>query len=285
MKHHYIILLWLILSSGVRLQAQNELMLQDTVTDPQYYEQRGDWFKVRTIGLSASTMRDQALSPLLYFGGGISQSLVNNYKFKPRTFVHAQSQFNLLVYLNPQADNDSQIQQTGFEYQRALHYPIALSNDDIKLYVGGFAGGLFNVRIHSGNVNNILSYELAAQLGPAGMVQFPLTVFGKQFVVSDELRFPLVSLLANTPYAWPLPTAFEEGGRVGDALTVGLWNKLFRLSNQVNVDFHRNKRRRGRVIKRQAYRVGYRWEFVSVAQPNLYQAGTHTLSFARIIAY
>lgn len=267
--------------ASTRLQAQNELMLRDTITDPLYYAQRGDWFRVRPWGLAIGSMRDRALSPLLYNGLGLSWAL-NTYKFKPRTFVHRQWQFNSLSFTN--AQSESLLAQFGIEYQHALHYPIALGNENVKLYAGGFVSGLFNTKAHPENVNNVFSYELAVLLGPSGMVQFPLTVFGKRFVLSDELRFPLMSLLANTPYAWPLPTTFEEEGTIGDAFTVGSWGKLFRVSNQVNVDFHRGIKRQGMVVKRIAYRVSYRWELVSVAQPNLYQSGTHTLSFARIIA-
>lgn len=262
------------------LQAQNELMLRDTITNPDYFEQRGDWFRVRPWGLAISTMRDKALSPLLYTGSGISWG-INTYKFKPRTFVHRHWQFNSLAFFNEQSE--SVLTQLGIEYQHALHYPVALSSENVKLYAGGFVGGLFNTKVHAENVNNVFSYELAVLLGPSAMVQFPVTVFGKRFVFSDELRFPLMSLLGNTPYAWPVPTAFEEEGRLGDAFAVGSWGKLFRVSNQVNVDFHRRVKRRGMTVKRLAYRVGYRWELVSVAQPNLYQSGTHTLSIARII--
>ncbi len=271
----------LFFSATAPLRAQNELMLRDTITDPGYFEQRGDWFRVRPWGLSISSMRDRALSPLLYTGSGLSYS-INTYKFKPRTFVHRQWQFNSLSFTNPQSE--SLLAQFGVEYQHALHYPIAVANKNVKLYAGGFVGGLFNAKVHAGNVNNVFSYELAVLLGPSGVVQFPLTVFGKRFVLSDELRFPLMSLLGNTPYAWPVPTVFEEEGTLGDAFTVGSWGKLFRVSNQVNVDFHRGIKRRGMVVKRIAYRVSYRWELVSVAQPNLYQSGTHTLSIARIIA-
>lgn len=278
---YFLLFSLLVLLPSARLQAQNELMLRDTIIDPDYYAQRGDWFRVRPWGLAVSTMRDRALSPLLYAGTGVAWGN-NTYKFKPRTFVHRQWQFNSLSYTNLQSE--SLLAQLGIEYQHALHYPIALDNENVKLYAGGFAGGLFNLKVHPENVNNVLSYELAVLLGPSVVVQFPLTVFGKQFVLSDELRFPLMSLLGNTPYAWPLPAAFEEGGTVGDAFTVGSWGKFFRVSNQVNVDFHRNVRRRRKVVKRLAYRVGYRWELVSVAKPNLYQSGTHTISIARIIA-
>lgn len=265
----------------VSLQAQNKLMLHDTITDPDYFKQRGDWFRVRPWGLAVSTMRDKALSPLLYTGSGVSWG-INTYKFKPRTFVHRRWQFNSLSFTNLRSE--SVLAQLGVEYQHALHYPIALSNEKVKLYAGGFVGGLFNMKVHPENVNNVLSYELAVLLGPSGMVQFPVTVFGKRFVLSDELRFPIISLLGNTPYAWSVPTAFEEEGKLSDAFTVGSWGKLFRVTNQVNVDFHRNMRRRRKVVKRIAYRIAYRWELVSVAQPNLYQSGTHTLSIARIIA-
>lgn len=271
----------LLLLGTTQLQAQNKLMLRDTVIDTQYYEAQGDWFKIKQWGLSLSTMRDEALSPLLY--GGLGFFYTNHtYKFKPKVMVHPQWGISSVSFTN--AQSESLLSQTTFEYIHARHQPIALANENVKLYAGGYVSGLLNLKLHPENVNNILSYELAASVGPSGMVQFPFTLFGKHFVVSDELRFPLLSLLGNTPYAWPLPTTFDEEGTLGDAFAVGSWGRLFRLTNEVNVDFHRRVRRRKKTVKRVAYRLSYRWEFVSVAQPNVYQSGTHSLSLARIIA-
>lgn len=273
--------MFLLLASTTNTQAQNELMLRDTVIDTEYYEERGDWFEVSQWGLSLSSMRDKALSPLLY--GGFGLFWINHaYKFKPSVMVHTQWGVNSVSFTN--AQSESLLSQTSFEYVHARHQPIVLANEHMKLYAGGYVSGLLNLKLHPENVNNVLSYELAASVGPSAMVQFPFKVFGKHFVVSEELRFPLVSLLGNTPYAWPLPTAFDEEGSLGDAFAVGSWGKLFRLTNEVNVDFHRRVRRRKRVVKRVAYRLSYRWELVSIARPNLYQAGLHSLSLARIIA-
>ena len=263
---HYFtpVALSLLVSTG--LQAQNELMLRDTILDAQYFKEQGDWFKVKQWGLSLSTMRDEALSPLLYGGLGFFWTS-HTYKFKPKVMVHPQWGINSMSFTN--AQSESLLSQTTFEYVHARHQPIALANENVKLYVGGYASGLFNLKLHPENVNNVLSYELVASVGPSGMVQFPLTLFGKHLVLSDELRFPLLSLLGNTPYAWPLPTTFDEEGPLGDAFAVGSWGRLFRLTNAVNVDFHRRVRRRKKTVKRVAYRLSYRWEFVSVAQPNL----------------
>ena len=279
-KHFLLLSLVCLLGTG-RLYAQNELMLRDTVIDADYYQQRGDWFKINQWGLAVSLMRDEALSPLRYSGLGL---FLNNhkYRFKPRVFVHQQWQIYSTSFTNSQSE--SVLSQTSVEFNHARHKPLSLANENFRAYVGGFVSGLLNLKIHPENVNNVLSYELAALVGPSAMVQFPVTVFGKRFVLSDELQLPLISLLGNTPYAWPLPTAFDEEGELGDAFTVGSWGKLFRLTNQLNVDFHRRVRRRKRVVKRVAYRFSYRWEFVSVAEPNLYQSGTHSLSIARIIA-
>ena len=278
---YYLILSILSLTGVSRLQAQNNLMLRDTIVDADYYEQRGDWFKVNQWGLSLSLMRDEALSPLRYSGFGLFLNN-NKYKFKPRVFVHQQWQFYSLSFTNSQSE--SLLSQSSVEFVHARHQPIKSSNESLKLYVGGHVSGLLNLKLHPENVNNVLSYELAATLGPSGMVQLPITVFGRRFILSDEVQFPLISLLGNTPYAWPLPTSFDEEGTLGDAFTVGSWGKLFRVTNQLNIDFHRRVRRRKQVVKRVAYRFSYRWQFVSVAQPNLYQSGTHSLSLARIIA-
>ena len=278
---YHLVLLSLILIGTTQVQAQNELMLRDTIVDADYYEQRGDWFKINQWGLAFSLMRDEALSPLRYNGFGIFWNN-NQYKFKPRVFVRQQWQFYSVSFTNSQSE--SLLSQSSVEFIHARHQPIALANEKLKVYVGGFVSGLLNLKIHPENVNNVLSYELAASLGPSGMIQWPVTVFGKQFVLSDELQFPLISLLGNTPYAWPIPTSFDEEGTLSDAFAVGSWGKLLRVTNQFNVDFHRRVRRRKKVVKRVAYRFSYRWEFVSVAEPNLYQAGTHSFSFARIIA-
>ena len=280
-RRHYLMLLLLFLLRAPHLQAQNELMLHDTIVDADYYRQRGDWFKINSWGLAFSLMRDEALSPLRYAGFGLFWN-TNQYKFKPRVFVHQQWQFYSLSFTNLQSE--SVLSQTGIEFIHARHLPIALANEHLKVYVGGFVSGLFNIRIHPENVNNVLSYELTASLGPSGLVQWPVTLFGKRFILSDEVHFPLISLLGNTPYAWPLPTSFEEEGSLGDAFTVGSWGKRFRVTNQFNVDFHRRVRHRKKVVKRVAYRFSYRWDFESVAQPNLYQSGTHSFSLARIIA-
>ena len=268
------------LIASLCLQAQNELMLHDTIIDPGYYEQRGDWFKINQWGLAVNQMRDEALSPLLYSGLGLFWNN-HKYKFKPRVFVHQQWQTYSLSFAN--SESESILSQLSAEFVHARHLPISLSNERIKLYTGGFISGLLNIKAHPENVNNVVSYELAALVGPSGMIQAPLTVFGKRFVLSNELQFPLISLLGNTPYAWPIPTAFEEEGTLSDAFVVGSWGKLFRLTNRFNVDFHRRVRRRGREVKRLAYRFSYRWEFVSVPQPNPYQSGTHSISIARII--
>ena len=280
-QRYYRLLLLVGILGTTPLYAQNALMPRDTIVDADYYERQGDWFKINQWGLALSLMRDEALSPLRYDGFGLFLNN-NKYKFKPRVMVHQQWNIASLSFTNPQSE--SVLSQSGVEFIHARHKPIPLTNERLKLYVGGFISGLLNLKIHPENVNNVLSYELAALLGPSALVQFPVTVLGKRFVLSDELQFPLMSLLGNTPYAWPLPTAFDEEGRLGDAFAVGSWGKLLRVTNQVNVDFHRRVRRRRQVVKRVAYRFSYRWEFVSVAEPNLYQSGTHSLSLARIIA-
>ena len=274
----FMLLLWWGTTS---LQAQNQLMLRDTIVDAEYYQQRGDWFKINQWGVAVSTMRDEALSPLQYSGFGLSWN-TNKYKFKPQAFVRQQWQFYSMSYTNLQSESVLSLSSMEFAYAR--HHPLARANPNRKVYLGGFVSGLLNLKVHPENVNNVLSYELAASLGPSGMVQVPISVFGKRFILSDELQFPLISLLGNTPYAWPIPTSFDEEGSLSDAFTVGSWGKLFKVTNQLNVDFHRRVKRQRKVVKRVAYRVAYRWEFVSVARPNLYQSGTHTLSIARIIA-
>ena len=256
-------------------------MLRDTIVDPEYYRQRGDSFSVNQLGFSYSLLRDRALSPLRYEGGGLGW-VRNRYRFKPQAMIRQQLAVSSLVLANEQTERV--LGQISLEYSWARHAPIELRYDKLKLYVGGFAGGLVNVKTLAENTNNTFSYELAVLLGPSAVGQVPIRILGWDMVLTNELHFPLLSLLANTPYAWPTPTVFEEGGRLGDALTVGSWGTFFRATNQVSLDFHYAKRRQGRTVRKIPYRLAYRWEFVSVADANLYQAGVHTFSIARIVA-
>lgn len=255
-------------------------MLRDTVLDQAYYEQLGERFRINQYGLSYTTMRDRALSPLRYEGVGITW-VGTRYQFKPRAMVRRHFLVQSMVLTHEVSEQI--ITQTMLEFLYSRHAPLRLANDNIKLYAGGFASILVNLKAMPGNTNNVLSHELALTLGPSGMVQLPLRLFGLDMVLSDELQFPLLTLLGNTPYAWSLPTAFEEGGKARDWLSIGTWGAYFRVTNQVSLDILKSIRRRGRTVKKVPYRVGYRWEFVSVAEPNLYQSGVHTVSIARII--
>ena len=277
------LLLLLLFGTGApHLYAQNKLMLRDSIVDEAYYQQRGDWFKTNHWGISITTLRDRALSPLRYEGVGLFYN-GHRYKFKPRTFVNQQWLVESVVFFDDQ-EEIAPLVRNSVEFVHARHLPVPLSSFT-KLYVGGYVNGLLNLKSNLANTNNVLSYELATSIGPSAMVQLPLRTFGQRWVFSNELHFPVMSLLSNTPYAWPLPTTFEEGGRLGDAFVVGSWGRLFRLSNQINVDVHRAVRHRGKKVSQRAYRFSYRWEFVSVAEPNLYQAGTHLISLTRILPY
>ena len=256
-------------------------MLRDTIVDPEYYRQWGESFTVNQVGLSYVLLRDRALSPLRYEGGGIGW-IRNRYRFKPQAMIRHQSVVSSLALANEQTERV--LGQISLEYSLARHAPLRLRYDNVRLYVGGFAGGVANIKTLAENTNNVFSYELALLLGPSAVGRVPIRLLGREMVLTNELHFPIISLLANTPYAWPTPTVFEEEGKLGDALTVGSWGTFFRMTNQLSLDFHYNKRRRGRIVRKIPYRVAYRWEFVSVANANLYQTGAHTISVARIIA-
>lgn len=260
--------------------AQGSLMLQDTVLDPAYYENLGERFRVSQLGISYVTMRDRALSPLRYQGAGFTWT-GNRYNFKPQVMIHRYLQFGSTTLTNQATEQ--LISQISSEFMYARHAPLRLLSNVGKFYLGGFTGIMANVKLLPSNINNVLGHELALTVGPSVTVQLPLRVFRYDILLSDQLQLPILSLLGNTPYAWSIPATFEEGGKVGDWFSVGSWGTYLRINNQVNLDVLVPVRRRKKIVKKVPYRIGYRWDFISVAAPNLYQSGTHTLSIARII--
>ncbi len=109
--------LWLFVQPSL---AQNNLMLRDTIVDPAYYQQRGERFKMNQLGVSLTLMRDQALTPLRYQGGGITW-LRTNYRFGPRVMTRRHFLVSSQLLSNRQTERT--IAQTTLEFLPAWHWP------------------------------------------------------------------------------------------------------------------------------------------------------------------
>ncbi len=240
-------------------------------------------YRIRGTAIGALTLKDQFLSPLKYSGMYLSMDRTAYRQLpgklrKTRLITHSTGLSNGL--------NDNSLLQTGFEYNYAWFFPVGRVNaGKTSFYAGAMATGLFNLKIHLGNVNNVLSYDVAVSLGPVGMAQRRFRLFRRTFMLTEELSLPVVSVMARPPYAWPLPYFSEEGGRFTDALQVGSWNRFMRIQNQVSLDFYLKQKKRRKLVGLNAYRLTYQWNYQQMNRPNKLQTGMHSLFLGRIIKF
>lgn len=282
--------IWLLYLAPLTAFAQDALILEDTIIAPNLYE-RFPRYRLSQIGLSINTLRDEALSPLRYQGSGFAGA-IQYWKYKgdqrPASQRLVQNTLNYGVSSYTNSANDNAIAALAFSYQHAPLYPIALQHEDtrrgnVRLYVGGFARSLLNIKTLPTNVNNAVSYELITSLGASGLFQYAFTLFHEPVILSEQLSFPLLSLALRPQYAWPAPTVVEEGGSLISDLQFGSWNRHFGITNQISLNFYTNKKRKRRVMKKVSHQLSYTWNFYTMRHPVLLQNASHTITYSRVL--
>lgn len=278
-KHQKIYLI-LFLFFPLLCSAQESMMLEDTVVAPDL-QRLYSRYKLTHWGLSVNTLRDHALSPLLYQGVGV-QWMLQYWKYKNnQVLVQNTSIVNSATYAN-QA-NDHVISSSGLGYQHIRLYPVGLRHPKMQLYVGGFLHPFLNIKLLPGNINNAVSYDFLISLGTGGLWQYQFTMFGREFILSDQLSLPLLALILRPPFAWPAPTAVEEGGSLLADLQLGSWNRYFSVTNQVYLNFHTNRKRKGQVVKKVSQQLSYTWNYYTIPKANRLQTAAHTITYSRVL--
>lgn len=274
------LVLLLVLFFPLLSSAQEPMVLKDTVVSPNV-QRLYSRYRLSHWGLSQSTLRDQALSPLLYQGIGI-QWMLQYLKYKnDQVLVQNTSTVSTITYTNQANDNVISLFTLGYQHMRL--YPVALRHPRMQLYVGGFLHPFFNIKLLPTNINNALSYDFLGSIGVSGLFQYQFTLFRRKFILSDQLSLPLLALILRPPFAWPVPTAVEEEGRLLTDLQFGSWNRYFGLTNQVQVNFYTNRKRKGQVIKKVSQQLSYTWNYYTIPKANQLQTATHTITYSRVL--
>lgn len=264
------------------LNAQEVPGLQDQIVDSTFYQ---PVYHYRSTGLSYRTSRDEALSPLLFQGAGLTFS-GSSWKYKDKWLW--QSGLATQVHLLQNEPASSLLVDVGFDYHlSALRELSSFRKDQWRFWIGPEASMLLNFRMHTRNVNNMASYDWATALGTTAMVSNQFKLFGRTFALSNQFRLPLFFLYARPPYAWSVPPAIYEKqeGSWKEAFQLGTLNDILLMSNQLNIDFFLPKRRKGTLIQKMAYRLTYSWSFFQVTSENKVQIGAQGLSLSRIITF
>ena len=277
-----IILLLFLLLSALHLQAQESPGLKDVIVDTTYYI---PVYKYRNIGLSYSTTRDMALSPLVFQGPGATFS-ATSWRFKNEWLW--QTNFDSRIHLLKNDPGTSTMNEIGFSYQAsALREIPQWQQNNWRFWLGPEARMLLNTRIHSRNTNNVASYDWATSLGATAMVSTKFRFLKRTFAISNQLQLPLAFVYTRPPYAWGIPPAIfeKEKGAWKEAFQFGTLNDIMLIANRVNLDFYLKKRKNKKVIQFRAFRLTYAWSYFQTTTNNKVQTGGHQLSLSRVITF
>lgn len=272
----------LLLFTGLSLYAQEAPGLRDIIVDSASYV---PVYRYRSIGLSYRTTRDQALSPLVFKGIGLSYS-TSSWRYKNKWLWQTDFATQSHVLQNDPAS--SLLSEIGISYQVSVLRELThLQQGQWRFWFGPEARMFLNTRLHSRNVNNVAAYDWATALGVSGMVSNRFELWGRSFAVSNQLQLPLAFLYARPPYAWGIPPSIfeEQEGSWKDAFQLGTLNNIFFIFNQLNLDFYLAKRKKGKLLQYNAYRLAYTWSYFQVSTRNRLQTGGHQLNISRVITF
>jgi hypothetical protein len=257
----------------------NSIMLAAYRTDSTAFPR----FHINSIGTGQQTLRDPLLSTLRYNGVALGY-LFNTQKYKPKFLTNSLLSLHLNLLTNQ--STGALIVDMGGSYSYGMLKKIkSFSNNNRSLYVGGMAELVYNFRLAINNTNNVYAYDGVLSSGATGIYQQRFKMFGREFMISDQLDLPLLSLVSRPPYAWSYPLFFEETGKFSDALQFGSWNKYFKVKNQIMLDFYTNVKHKRKKIGKTAWRLTYSWEYFQIPQLNKVQSGATQIYIGKIIKF
>lgn len=264
------------------LQAQEAPGLRDIIVDSAAHV---PVYRYKSFGVSLRMTRDQALSPLIFRGLGFA---FNTSSWRYNNQWLWQSTFGTETHVLENEPGTSLLNEVGFSYAiAALRELGQLQRGPWRFWLGPEARMFLNTRLHTRNVNNVASYDWATAVGVTGLISTKFQLWGRSFALSNQLQLPLAFLYARPPYAWGIPPAIfeEQEGAWKDAFQLGTLNNIVQITNQLNLDFYLRRKRKGKILHYNAYRLTYAWNYFQVGTLNTVQTGGHQLSLSRVITF
>lgn len=239
-------------------------------------------YRIRSTVVGVPTIRDRFLSPLVFTGLSIGRSVGTIRHFPKGIRQHSFYSTNG-VLLNGANNAILTLVNLGFDY--AYHHQLLeFADQKLKIYGGGGFSSLLNLKFHSGNVNNVFAHDLAASLAASGMAVYDFTLFNRDFVLTQQLSVPFISIISRPSYVWSLPYfIWEDEGKFSEAIQVASFGNFLRVQNKLSLDFGKARKRRGRVVQTNTWRLTYRWDYYQMNRPNQVKAASQMLMIGRVI--
>lgn len=233
------------------------------------------------FGISGQSMYDEAASFVRYNGSGIGPSLglIKTSEKRYRQFK-LEPTFNKLTTNRGNGLRPMEVKTTRFvlDYQYLLK--VKQWNEKLKLYAGGDASFLFNLKRAEQLDNSQLFYDYALSIGPAAKLDKDFTWRKRNCTLSYNLGIPLISQIARPYYLNRIEFIDPKNNFVGDLFknsSIVSVNKLIRVTSEVSLTYP--------LFNHNALQISYRWDFYKMKTINAVYAAEHLISFTFMSNY
>jgi hypothetical protein len=239
-------------------------------------------YRIRSTVAGVPIQRDHFLSPLL-FGGLVVGRNTGTVRYLPNSIRQHNFYSANGALLNWANNSILALISFGFDY--TYHHQVFSTPDQkLRVYGGGGLNAMGHLKIHSGNVNNTIGYDIALPLEAGGVATYTFTLFNRRFMLTEQLSVPVVGLVVRPEYVWAVPFfIWEEEGRFRDFFTVSSWGNYVRLQNRLSLDYATSRKRKGKVVQTNNWRVTYVWDYYQINRPNQVKSATHLLMLGRML--
>lgn len=227
------------------------------------------------FGNSVQSMYDEAVSLVRYQNSGLTFSIgfvkqsENRYREISISPSFVKLKTNLSNDLRPMEVATTRIAMTCQVLKKYKQW-----NERTKLFIGGNAAFLFNLKRAPQLDNSQLVYDYALSIGPAVKLDRQVRWEKRNHALSFCLSIPLLSHIARPYYLNRIEFIDPKNDFLGDLFSnsrIILLHKFLRITSGVSVTRP--------LFSSNAIRIGYQWDFYRAKINNRVFAAEHLISF------
>ena len=233
------------------------------------------------LGLSIQNMYDEGISYVRYKGTGIAPSigLIKSSEKKYCQFL-LQPTFNKLTTERSNELRPMDVRTTRFVLDYQYLVRVKEWNEKLKLFAGGNASLLFNLKRAEQLDNSQLIYDYALSIGPAAKLDKTVKWNKRECVAAFGLSLPLLSHIARPYYLNRIEFIDPKNDFLGDLFSnssVVSVNKNFRITSSLSFTYP--------LFNKNELKLGYTWDFYKMTTINSVYAAEHLISIAFLSNY
>ena len=268
----FILILHAILFANI-VSAQNLELPRSNKTDNRYW--------LLGLGLSIQNMYDEGISYVRYKGTGIAPSigLIKSTEKKYCQFL-LQPTFNKLTTDRSNELRPMEVRTTRLVLDYQYLVRVKEWKEKLKLYAGGNASLLFNLKRAEQLDNSQLVYDYALSIGPAAKLDKTVKWNKRECVAAIGLSVPLLSHIARPYYLNRIEFIDPKNDFLGDLFSnssVVTVNKNFRITSGLSFTYP--------LFNKNELKLGYTWDFYKMTTINSVYAAEHLISISFLSNY